>query len=279
MSAEFGSGTRCAMSLLGAALVLLGAAQSQQRGLIRGVVRDPDGTPLPGVRVVAVSVLGETVRPPLVSVLTAENGTYTLHPRPGTFDVRAQLDGFCGGVPPRVRVDSGEAQTVDFTLNLSPVEQVSSIRFPLSETLARADVVVHLRIAKSHEPRLSIPDISCGNGNVFTEHELQVITAIKTDHVAWSRAERVIFVQPRAGVYTDGRTTVTGLQTPYAIGDEYVAFLRWSPESQRFVSSAGANRTVPVRNGRISWRGTGEGGVRNGMPLAAFLNLLRGLHD
>ena len=178
-----------------------------------------------------------------------------------------------------MRVESGEARTVDFTLQLSPVETVLWIVRSLSETLAQADVVVHLRIARSHEPRLLVPDISCGDGNVFTEHELQVITAIKTDHVHWSHAGRVIFVQYRAGVYTDGQTTVNGPQTPYAVGEEYVAFLHWSPERQWFVSSAAPNLMVPVRNDRISWWGSGEGDVRDGMPLAAFLDLLRGLHD
>jgi len=253
--------------------------QSQGRGEIQGVVRDPDGAPLPGVRVVAVNVPGDEVRRPQVSVRAAEDGTYTLHPRPGIFEVRAELLGFCAGGRPRVRVADSETQTVDFNLRLRPIEQAIFVVFPLPEKLTRAHAVVHMRIARSHEPRLMIPDIACGNGNVFVEHELQVLDLIKADHPRWPDAERVLFVQPRAGTYMEGQETIHGPQTPYAIGDEYVAFLHWSPQRQRFQSSAAPNAMIPVRAGRIAWRGSGEHGVRDGMPVAAFLERLRELRD
>lgn len=263
---------------LGALVVLaLLPYQRAQRGVIRGVVRDPDGDVLPGVRVVATTPPGEPVRRPRVSVFTAEDGTYALHPRPGIFEVRAELDGFCGGVQPRVQVGEGEARTVDLTLRPNPIEFVLWVRYPLPGGLAHAGAVVHMRIARSHEPRLWVPDISCGGGNVFTEHELAVITPIKTEHPQWPEAERVLFVQRRAGVYSDGQTTVHGPETPYAIGEEYVAFLYWSPEEQRWESLGAPNAMIPVHDGRIVWRGAAEEGVYDGMPVEAFLERLREL--
>jgi hypothetical protein len=121
-----------------------------------------------------------------------------------------------------------------------------------------------------------IPDAACGDGNVFTEHELEVLDPVKTDE-HWPNAERVLFVQRRAGFYHGGRIPVKGPETPYAIGEEYVAFLHWSPDEQRFLSSAAPNAMIPVRDGRIVWRGTAEEGVHDGMPVAAFVELLREL--
>ncbi|MGD8329533.1 MAG: hypothetical protein PVJ49_08850 [Acidobacteriota bacterium] len=170
----------------------------------------------------------------------------------------------------------GQARALDFGLQLAPVQEVMWVEFPLPEALARADAVVHMRIARSHPPLLMIPDVACGDGNVFTEHELEVLDAIKTDE-HWPNAERVLFVQRRAGFYRGGRIPVRGPEIPYAIGEEYVAFLHWSPEEQRWMSSAAPDAMVPVRDGHIVWGGSGEYGVHDGMQVEAFLDLLRDL--
>lgn len=265
---------------LGAFVILtLLPHQLPQRGVIRGVVRDPDGSPLAGARVVARAHIDDVFARPQSSIYTTGDGGYELHPRAGTFELRVDLDGFCGGGRPLVRIAEGAVETVDFALRPSPPEIVDRVQLPLPEDLTRADAVVYMRIARSHAPRLLIPDVSCGNGNVFTEHELEVIAPIKTSSETWPNAERVLFVQPRAGVYVEDRTIVQGPETPYAIGEEYVAFLHWSPDEQRFLSSAAPNAMIPVRDGRIVWQGAVEEGVHDAMPVEAFVELLRELQD
>jgi len=262
---------------LGACLILaLLPFQSTQRGVIRGAVTDPDGYGLAGARVIAFSVVDGRVTRPGWGTHTAADGTYELSVRPGVQELRVELDGFCGAGRRRVQIAEGQTRAIHYTLRLSPVEEVIWVEFPLPEALARADAAVHMRITRSHPPRLMIPDVSCGDGNVFTEHEFEVLSAIKTGE-RWPNAERVLFVQPRAGVYHEDHTLVQGPRTPYAVGEEYVAFLHWSPDEQRFVSSAAPNAMIPVRDGRIVWQGAAEEGVHDGMPVEAFLDRLREL--
>jgi hypothetical protein len=88
-----------------------------------------------------------------------------------------------------------------------------------------------------------------------------------------------VVAETAPGEDSDGRMSVRGPEAPYVIGEEYVAFLHWSPERQRFISSAAPNAMVPVRGSRIVWRGKDKEGVRDGMPLASFLDRLRELRD
>jgi hypothetical protein len=63
--------------------------------VIRGVVRDPDGSP---VRQARVAIAGGPVPVPDVAILTDDGGEFALTaPAPGTYRVRADADGFAPG--------------------------------------------------------------------------------------------------------------------------------------------------------------------------------------
>lgn len=90
-------------------------------GVIDGVVRDPDGSPLPGVRVVVNS-------PALIqrdlTVYANENGYYrapTLPP--GTYTVVYQLEGFQSIERSELIVSAGQTTTVNVELSLAAVEE------------------------------------------------------------------------------------------------------------------------------------------------------------
>jgi Carboxypeptidase regulatory-like domain len=60
--------------------------------VIRGVVRDQDGSP---VRRARVAIAGGPVPVPDVAILTGDGGEFALTaPAPGTYRVRADADGF-----------------------------------------------------------------------------------------------------------------------------------------------------------------------------------------
>jgi hypothetical protein len=261
------------LRILSAICVLLfSIAQNPTRGTVHGVITGPDGILLPGVRVVArrqgAAIAGHT----------GPDGAYELSMPPRVYELRAELDGFCGGGPHRIQLTAGEPLQLDMRLWLAPVEEVQRVTYSLPEAVERTDAIVHLRIARSHPPRLLIPDIGCGDGNVLMEHEANVIAEVKTDTGLWPNARRVRFMQRRAGIHSDGTTTVTGPEDPYVIGEEYVAFLNWSMEDAYLEPHWNPSYMVPVSAGEIRWGGRLQiPGVAGGMSLEGFLGSLRAL--
>ena len=66
-----------------------------------------------------------------------------------------------------------------------------------------------------------------------------------------------------------------GSETPYAPGQEFVAFLRWDPAANLFVRMGGPMYMFPVRDGRVEFRRTDAPGLSDGMPVDEFSRALR----
>ncbi len=104
-----------------AALLFAGVGVSQNLGNVYGVVSDDNGASLPGVTVTC-----EGVGAPRVTV-TDENGNYRFPGLdPGTYYLKAELDGFSTVEQPNVVVAINRNTTINFTLS-SAVEDVITV--------------------------------------------------------------------------------------------------------------------------------------------------------
>ncbi|MDX1644094.1 MAG: carboxypeptidase-like regulatory domain-containing protein, partial [Thermoanaerobaculia bacterium] len=103
------------------ALATAGIASAQQFGALYGVVTDENGQPLPGVTVTL-----EGMGAPRVTV-TDEVGRYRFPGLdPGSYYVKAELDGFSTVEQPNVVVALNRNTTINFTLS-SAVEDVITV--------------------------------------------------------------------------------------------------------------------------------------------------------
>src|SRR3954471_7398649 len=121
------------------ALAWVPAAHAQAvYGSISGTIRDNTGAVLPGVTVTVTSVERSTTD----SVITNESGLYTKDRLlPGTYEVRAELQGFKQARVPTVTVSVDTQTPVDFTLALGELSETVEVTggSPLLRT-DRADV-------------------------------------------------------------------------------------------------------------------------------------------
>lgn len=245
--------------------------QNPQAGAIEGVVTDRDGDPLPGVQVQA------TTEGYSILDFTGPDGSYRFTEVPlGVFAVRAELPGFCQPSPAQARVEAGRPARVDISLELGGLEIVDKVIFPLAELVEMVDAVVHVRIVRSHPPRLRVPNITCGSNNVLTDHEAEVIAEVKVGAGLRLQSRRFMLVQRRAGVFAEGGESVEGSETPWVLGDEFIAFLYWSEDDEYLGPHWSPSWMVPLRDGAVAWEGPVRiQEVREGMPLEALLGRLR----
>ncbi len=95
-------------------------AQNVATGSIVGLVRGPEGGPLPGVTVTARNLDTGLTR----TSITDQGGVFRLDFLPsGNYEIRADLDGFRSQVFSSIKVTLGSQQKLDFTLELSKVEE------------------------------------------------------------------------------------------------------------------------------------------------------------
>lgn len=258
-----------------ALLVLLGA-QAAPHSAIVVVVTDHDGAALPGVQVKAVQVTPESGGNRAAHIAYTDiAGSHEFSGlSSGVYEIQAELSGFCTERREGVRL--GERTSVAVVLKMWPAftEEIHWAVLRLREAAARADVIAHLRITKSHPPRLR-GHADCGL--VTTEFEAQVFGEAKLDSEHWPDAPRARFTQLRAGTWSNGIKTLRGGETPLRTGDEYVAFLRWNPDEETFDTMLGPHWMIPVREGRIvRYQGNGRG-VVDGTLVVVFLGQIRGL--
>jgi hypothetical protein len=115
---------------------------------------------------------------------------------------------------------------------------VDYVGLSTAEQWRQADAVVRLRISDTKP-------LGSGWAGLDVQHTANVITVLKTHPVGGPSGQRVTFVQSGS----------TG-EPPYAEGDEFIAFLRWS--GAQFTRLAGPQSLCSVRDGRVTWRNEPE---------------------
>ncbi len=105
---------KAGLSALAVSLCLAAGVQAQTTGRITGTVKDNSGQALPGVTLTATSTnaLGD-----LVATTEADGSFRFLNVRPGTYEVKASLDGF--NTAKQEKVSVGIDATVDLRFELS----------------------------------------------------------------------------------------------------------------------------------------------------------------
>ena len=111
------------LSLLGLAGAL--AAQSTVSGSLQGKVRDAEGGPLPGV---TVTVLSDALVARQQVTVTDERGSYRFPSLPvGAYVVQAELSGFQAVRQEGVRVQLGQALSIDLVLQLATISETIEV--------------------------------------------------------------------------------------------------------------------------------------------------------
>jgi hypothetical protein len=107
------------------------ASAQTATGVISGVVRGEEGTPLPGATVTVESPNG-----PRLSAVTDEEGRYSIAnlPADGAYAVRVSLAGFGAPAAENVRFDETRRVTADFVLKITVIQSLTvTARSPLLE--------------------------------------------------------------------------------------------------------------------------------------------------
>jgi outer membrane cobalamin receptor len=122
-------------------LAFICSVAAAEAATLRGTVRDPDGRPVEGARVVVTSA-----RPDVSEALTGAEGTFEIAALPaGRHDVRVVLDGFVAD-PQTIDATSESAHDVVITLRVSALSEslivsAAQVDLPLSQTAASVTFV------------------------------------------------------------------------------------------------------------------------------------------
>ena len=231
-----------------------GIAQTVATGDFSGVVTDVTGGVLPGVR---VTVSGPGLHE---ESITDEAGRFTVNGLmqgpPATYTITAELVGFVTKRLDKITAGPGGDVNLAVRLDVACVQEIHYVDFGLVETLKSADGVLFLRINSATPVRSVHPDPNCGQP---TEYEAAVIEAVKHPH-------RVV---PTAVRFVAGDRRYR-----YDPGDEYIAFLTWDANVERY-SVSSPYYVVPVRAGWVEWRPFDIVGISTSGPIGGVLEALR----
>jgi Ca-activated chloride channel family protein len=108
---------------LAVVLALAGSATAQEDGTIAGTVSDHSGAALPGAKVTATQTSTQVAQ----SATTDEDGRYSLRVAPGTYDVKAELDGFKTAEIHGVVVRAGKTRALDLRLEVGDLEETVAV--------------------------------------------------------------------------------------------------------------------------------------------------------
>ena len=105
-----------------------------------------------------------------------------------------------------------------------------------------------------------------------TEHVAAVTRVLKAT-APDDALTTIRFLQEGAGRLA-GEVNAGG-ETPYAPGQEYVAFLHWDPDSTRFRRVNGGIYMFPVRDGRVEFKRDDAPGISDGLTVEDFARAMR----
>ena len=250
------------------ALLAWGAAQAPA-GAIVGTVRDPHGGVLPGVTVTAHS--GGTRS----QTVSDSAGRYRLAGlSPGTYRIESELAGFRRGVVDDVGVVSGKDAQRDLVMRIGFLAIVDYV-LPaggVSGALRQADVVVHFRITRVVGPRL----VGESPQELMTGHVAAILGVVKADSTDLVPGNAVEIWQDGAGEVSRDGERLVGQYPPHLAGEEFVGLFR-RDSAGRLRDLTGRHHKFAVTDGRVRWHLAPEPGIRDGMPVAEFLVVLRTL--
>ena len=247
----------CAVVLFATAMPL-----AQQTGTMRGTVTDTTGAVMPGVIITVTSSRGAR------TVVSDAAGRYAVPFLPsGSYTASADLAGFERAAY-SVVVDPGATVDVPFVLRVGrclarPIEVINDFR----DALREATTIAHVTIAATSTE----PECRYAAWCVCTEHLATVRRVMKTDRSAAPGTIRFLQTQShRAEINEDGAV--------FQPGQEFVAFLQWDEGLQALRTYYSPSLYVlPVRDGRVAFTRTDVPGLRDGMPVDRFIDVVDGM--
>jgi hypothetical protein len=243
-------------------LLLVGwlvAVPAAAQGIIQGRISDKQGGAMPGVTVTVTAPDGSDR-----TTVTNRDGEYEVSAlAPGSYRVAARLTGFYTGQG-TTEVASGTAVTLSLSLAVGSIDEPLCLGIdgvlPTANTgpglrtaSGMADAIVYLRIDRVADtvPRPFATDL--------------------IGYQQWTRYATTAISGVKGSEHPDGFWDSLGR---YRVNDEFVAFLRRRPSTNDFEPFACGIYMVPVKNGRVSWRPSGEPDV-DAMKVEDFLATLR----
>ena len=204
------------------------AGQAPATAGVWGCITDPRGQPLPGV---TVDVIGNGKHR---IVLSNSAGCYEAGDLPrGSYVVFATLQGFLSYTRDQLNLEPGRPEPVNFQLPLAPLCECIGLPTTLVALWEEADAVVRLRIA-GHEP-----------GPMWSsQHTATVLAVWKRDATLGPTSHTLTFNQ----IHQRGETE------PYAIGQDFIIFLRGTEADGAFARMSdgdGTTAAFAVEDGRI----------------------------
>jgi hypothetical protein len=178
----------------------------------------------------------------------------------GAYTLKAEMPGYVMETRPGLAVTRAATATADFVLHPACLEEGSYVDGGLAWGLQAAQTVLHVRIGDASAADRWIVNDLCVVG---IDHTATVISILNMGLGSGSIPRTIHIVK-------DGRT-------PFARGEEYVAFLRWEPAIGRYRPIAGPIFMIPVRDDKVVWNRTDAPGIRDGEEVSKAMAALYAL--
>ena len=237
--------------LLAGLVPLNSVAQTPRTSVVAGCITDTSGQPLPGVTV----EVGGSGRHRIVQ--SDASGCYAVPDVPAaSYFVFARLEGFVSVTNDNLNVEPGRPESIDLQMRVQTICECIAVAFP--DTLAKlwdvADAVVRVRIT-GHDP-----------SNREAKHRGALLNVWKRNS-RFNTSEALTFLQD----------TEPNEVEPYAVGQDFVIFLKWLPAERVFVRMSTGNGTgaaFAIEDGRIH---SGPIAAYAGMEAEQLVNQLTSL--
>jgi hypothetical protein len=179
---------------------------------------------------------------------------------PGSYNLKAEMPGYVMETSAEVQVARGAPATADFVLHPACLEEGSYVDGGLTWALQAAQAILYVRLAAPSAPDRWIVGDQCVVG---IDHPATVLS--------------ILNMGPSSGDVTRTIHIVKDGRTPFAAGEEYIAFLRWEPVIGRYRPIAGPIFMIPVRDGRVDWSRSDAPNIREGDAVSKAMAALYAL--